>query len=130
MPRASGRQMARLQGRLRTADTAVEDALRDCRDAVDREAELLEDRPGRRARAVVIEPDDGAVGTDPAIPAEGDAGLDRNPSADVRRQDGVSVGLVLGLEALPAGQGHDPGRDPVPLEGLRGAEGELELRSG
>src|SRR4051812_10454367 len=73
------RQVARFQGRLRTADRPIEDTAGGGDDTVDREAELLEDRPGRRARTEVVERDHRALIADPAVPSERHAGLDRNP---------------------------------------------------
>src|SRR5262245_26694457 len=55
----------------------------DVGDVLGREAELLEDRPGRRRRAEVVEPDDRALVADPALPAEWDPDLDADPLADV-----------------------------------------------
>src|SRR5690349_23375954 len=106
--------MPRLEGRLRSTDRAVEDALGDVDDAIDREPELLEDRPGRSARAEVVETDDRALVTDPAIPAHRHAGFDGDPRTHRRRQDGLAVGGVLELEPLPARHRHDPGGDPRP----------------
>ena len=101
----------------------------DVGDAVGGEPELLEDRAGRRRRAEVVEPDDRALVADPALPAERDAGLDADPLADGRRQDRVAVRLVLALEALPARERDDAGRDAVGLERLGRRERQLELRA-
>ena len=75
-PPRGRRQVARLEGRDRPADLAGEHVASDAGDAIDREAELLEDRPGRRRRAEVVEADDRALVADPALPAERHAGLD------------------------------------------------------
>ncbi len=95
----------------------------------DREAELLEDRAGRGARAEVVDADDRPLVARVALPAQRDAGLDRDALPHGRRQDAVAVRLVLGLEPLPAGERDDAGRDAVGLERLGGAERELELRA-
>ena len=102
----------------------------DVGDAIGGEPEVLEDRPGRRRRAEVIEPDDRALVADPALPAERHADLDADALAHGRRQDRVAVGLILGVEPLPARQRHDPRRDAVGLEGLGGGVGQLQLGAG
>ena len=79
--------------------------------AVDREAELLEDRPGGGARPEVVDPDDRALVADVALPAQRHARLDGYALRHRRRQDLVAVRLVLRLEPLPARQAHDPRRD-------------------
>src|SRR3954467_8695848 len=119
--------MAGLERRDRAADLAREDVAGDPDDAVDREPELLEDRSGRRRCAEMIETYDRSLVADPAVPAERDARFDRDPGPDGSRQHGLSIGGVLELEPLPAGERHDPRRDAVRLERLGRAEGELEL---
>src|SRR6478672_3055350 len=121
------RQVPGLEGWLGSADGAVQHATGDGRHAVDREAELLEDRPGRGARAEMVEPDDRALVSDPAVPTERHTGLDGDAGPDGAWQDGLAIGGILGLEPLPAGEGDDPRRDPVALQGFGRAERELEL---
>src|SRR6185295_19924851 len=58
-------------------------------------------------------------------------GLDRDAPADAARDDRLAVGLVLGVEQLPARERDDARRDRgvAALEELGGLEGELELRA-
>ena len=75
----------------------------------------------------MVESDDRALVACPAIPAERDPRLDRNPGSDCTRQDGLAVRGILEFEALPAGERDDAGRDAVGPECLRCTERELEL---
>ena len=83
----AGRLVARIEGRDPAAETVAHDPAADVGDVLGGEAEVLEDRRGRGARAEVVDPDDRALVADPALPAERDAGLDAQPLADGRRQD-------------------------------------------
>src|SRR3954471_9070414 len=65
----------------------------DVGDAVDREPEVLEDRAGRRRGTEMVQPDDRALVTDPALPAERHTNLDAHPLLDSRRQHLVPVRL-------------------------------------
>ena len=121
------RLVARVERRDGATDLSADDAAGDVDDAIHGEAELREDRARRRRGPEMIDPDDRPLVADPALPAERGARLDADTLPHRRRQDGVSVGLVLDLELLPARQGDDARRDPLGLEDLGGPEGELEL---
>ena len=75
-------EVAAVQRRDAAAEALADDPPADVGDALDREAEVLEDRPGRRRRPEVVEPDDRALVADPALPAERDADLDADAPPD------------------------------------------------
>ena len=130
MSAAWRRQVAGLERRDRAVHPAGEDIPGDRRDPLDREPELLEDRPGRGRRPVVVEPDDCSGVADPALPAERHARLHGDPGANRRRQDRIAIRLVLELEPLPAGKRDHARRDALGLELLGRSEREVELRAG
>src|SRR6185369_6511941 len=68
MAAARRRQVTGLEGLERAANRARQHVPSDRDDPIDAEPELLEDRPGRRRRAEMVEPDDRAVVADPAVP--------------------------------------------------------------
>ena len=57
-------------------------------------------------------------------------GLDADPGLHDRRDHGVAVGLVLGVEPLAAGHRDDPGGDVLLGQQRAGLDGELHLRAG
>src|ERR1700760_2218573 len=71
-------------------------------DVVDAEAELLEQRLGRRGGAEVVDADDVAGVADIALPAQRRAGLDGQAPGHRRRQHRVAVGRRLRVEQVPA----------------------------
>ena len=131
MAAARRRQVAGLERRDRPADLAGEHVAGDVGDAIDGEAELLEDRAGRRRRAEVVEPDDRALVADLALPAERDAGLDRDPLAG-RRAAARDSRYAASWRSNSSQQGSETTRLGTPslLERLGRAERELELRAG
>ena len=79
----------------------------------DGEPELLEDRPGRRRRPEVVEPDDRALVAGPAVPAERDTGLDGDPGPD-RAAAGRTRGMPRpGARTAPSTGATRPARRPV-----------------
>src|SRR4051812_2235467 len=122
-------EMTAVHGRDPASKAVADDAATDLGDTLGGEPELLEDRPCRRRRAVMIEPDDRALVTDPPLPPERDADLDADTLADGRWQDLVPIRLILGIEPFPARERHHAGRDPVLLERLGSRDRELELRA-
>ena len=66
------------------------------------DAELVVDPRVVGGGAVVLERDDPAVVADDLAPALRDAGLDRDPGLHGRRDHGLAVGRLLGVEPLPA----------------------------
>src|SRR5581483_6264249 len=95
---------------------------------VEVEAEPLEDgRAGGRG-AEAVERDRVALVADTLLPAERDAGLDREPGPHVVRKDLLAILGCLLLEELPAGHRDDAGLRPV-LGGelAAGLEREAEL---
>src|SRR6478736_467966 len=83
-------------------------ALRRSDNFLDREAEILEQRFGRRRRAETVDADHGAVEADVLAPVVGDAGFDRDALAARRRQHAVAIRLRLTIEQVRAWNRHDP----------------------
>src|SRR3954470_2657910 len=123
-------EVAAVERRDPTLQPVTDHAPPDIGDTVRGEPEVLEDRPGRRRRAEVVEPDDRPLVADPALPAERHSDLDADALAHIRREDRVAIRLVLRLEALPAGQRDHASRDPVVVQGPTGGHRELELGPG
>ena len=109
-----GRAGARWTGRTRPRGRAARRGPRGARSsatlsAVNPNAFMIV--PAGRARPEPVEPEDRALVAGLALPAQRDARLDGHALAHGRRQDALAVGRVLGLEALPAREAHDAGRD-------------------
>ena len=94
------------------------------------DAVLLVDPGVVGGRAVRLDRDDPAVVADDLPPALGDAGLDRDPGLDDRRDHGVAVRLLLVVEPLPARHRHHAGPDAVLGQDRARLDGELDLRPG
>ena len=112
------------------AQALADDAPGDVGDALGREAELLEDRAGRRRRAEVVEPDDRALVADPALPAERDAAstLTRLRTAGGR----TASRYAWSWASNRSQQGSDTTRVGMPSasSASAAANGELQLRAG
>ena len=84
----------------------------------------------RRRGAEPVERDDGALRADPAVPAQGDAGLDADALGVAGRQDRVAVGLGLGAEPVPGGQRDDPRPDALRGQLRARRHRQVQLRAG
>src|SRR5206468_8523008 len=81
----AGRLVAGIERRLAAPEPTFRDAAAHLGHVVHGEAEMLEDGRPRRRRAEVLDAHHRALLADPALPAEPDARLDAQPSADGRR---------------------------------------------
>src|SRR5450759_2010949 len=109
---------------------AVQQGLGPLVDVVGSEAELLEQGPGRRRGAVVVEADDLAAVPDPALPPEGDARLDRQTVAAGGRQHALAIGGVLPLEESPGRHVDDPRAHALGDQALVRLEHQGDLTAG
>src|SRR5918997_247760 len=75
--------------------------------------ELLQQFLARRGGPVALDPDAAATEADVALPSARHPGLHRDARLDGRRQDGILVLLVLGVEDLPRWHAHHAGVDPL-----------------
>ena len=94
------------------------------------DAELAVDARVVGRGAVVLDRDDPAGVADHLAPALGDAGLDRDPGLHGRRDDGLAVGRLLGVEPLAARHRDHAGPDAVGGEQLAGLDRQLDLGAG
>ena len=112
-------EVAAVERRDAAAQAVADDPPGDVGDALGGEAEVLEDRAGRRRGAEVVEPDDRALVADPALPAERHADLDADALADGGRQDRLAVGLVLASNGSQHGSETTRVGDALGLERAR-----------
>jgi hypothetical protein len=83
----------------------------------------------RRGRTEAVHADEGALRSDPAIPAHPGRGFNRNARGGAEHL--VAVALILRRELLPARHRDDSRADPVKIEQLlRCLAGDLDFRAG
>src|SRR5207342_497027 len=92
--------------------------------------ELLVQGLGGCRLPVVLEAHALARIADVATPAERDARLDADPSADMTRKHLLPVGSLLFSKPFQARYGNDPGGDPFLLQDLPGGQRDLHLTAG
>src|SRR5207253_6762918 len=91
-------------------------------DVLGREAEGTHDVAAGGRRAEAVDAERRAPGPDPAVPAERDAGLHRQPGCDRGRQHAVAVVCRLLVEELPARHRDEARLDTLAGEALLGSD--------